>query len=178
MDTFPTVGVPYEVEWVTIYEPNPGGRHRQLTPGGGRAGQGPGCGHLRPRRGHMGWGRQSLLRLHGGRRGQSRPGLRVRSRQPDHHAHLPVRQREDAGESGQHRDRAQDRRHLPAGGSRPQSISSADSRRTERSTTSPARSPTTPSSAAAASAPTVRSSSSISRARAAVPRRVLRTRTR
>ena len=82
--------------------------------------------------------REDLLRLHHRRRGRTwaksgssiRAARRITLIYESHDAG-------DAREPGQHRRRAADRRHLPAARTAEASSSSADSRRTARSTTSP-----------------------------------------
>jgi uncharacterized protein len=114
MDTFPTVGEPYEVEWVTIAEPNPADDTDSSPLAVGE--QAKGAAIFDREEGIWVGGDKVYFDCTEGGVANLRAGLRVRPWQSDHNAHLPVRQREDAGESGQRRDRAQDRRHLPARG--------------------------------------------------------------
>ena len=114
MDTFPTVGEPYEVEWVTIAEPNPADDTDSSPLAVGE--QAKGAAIFDREEGIWVGGDKVYFDCTEGGVTNLRAGLRVRPWQSDHNAHLPVRQREDAGESGQRRDRAQDRRHLPARG--------------------------------------------------------------
>jgi hypothetical protein len=175
MDTFPTVGEPYEVEWVTIAEPNPADDTDSSPLAVGEQAKGAaifdreegiwvGATKSTSTARRVAWptsvqvyefdpGSQTITLIY-----QSASGKTLEN--PDNVVIVPK-----TGDIFLQED--SDPEHCVRG-------LTPDG----KSTTSPARSPTTPSPAAAASARTARFSSSTSRARVAAPRRVLQTRTR